>query len=369
LVNYCENEAEYLKALSLFTAFMDRPDVKERLGECHSYVVDTYIAVTSMEKKEKLLFYNRLKTRNFDKCTSFPAEHENSSMKWGEMVVNPQQHMHQAVHTINKKSNSRFTVKEGNGAKNLDATQNWSTTKTNEFIYKYTEGMITLHWNKCSLYISIIISSRTWWVMLIIGDTDNSSEKGENDIHPRFRRVRVIQWVEGHNVLIYDCGYFHQIGLTCGHLFHVKGNICLTDCDIRWCKSYNYHFGRIPRYTQQVSQIINRVKVVGVPFVASPPTIVSPVYTNCTDSFFDWVTKAQSPVMMDESFPVRLDEDSKEEFYYNLANETSTVFGEYSSPFTLQQSRWWNSPHKMVLWRLLSRNHQQHMLFCIAQPQ
>jgi hypothetical protein len=27
-VNYCENEAEYLKSFSLFIAFMDRPDVK-----------------------------------------------------------------------------------------------------------------------------------------------------------------------------------------------------------------------------------------------------------------------------------------------------------------------------------------------------
>jgi hypothetical protein len=58
------------------------------------------------------------------------------------MIVNPQQHVYQAVHTINKKSNSRFTVKEGRDADNLDATQNWSTTKTTEFISKYTEGMI-----------------------------------------------------------------------------------------------------------------------------------------------------------------------------------------------------------------------------------
>jgi hypothetical protein len=28
LVNYFENEAEYLKSFSLFMAFMDRPDVK-----------------------------------------------------------------------------------------------------------------------------------------------------------------------------------------------------------------------------------------------------------------------------------------------------------------------------------------------------
>jgi hypothetical protein len=28
LVNYFENEAEYLKSFSLFTAFMDQPDVK-----------------------------------------------------------------------------------------------------------------------------------------------------------------------------------------------------------------------------------------------------------------------------------------------------------------------------------------------------
>jgi hypothetical protein len=63
-VNYCENEAEYLKSFSLFTAFMDRSDVKVRLGECHSYVMDTYIAVTWMAKKENLLFYNRLTNRN-----------------------------------------------------------------------------------------------------------------------------------------------------------------------------------------------------------------------------------------------------------------------------------------------------------------
>jgi hypothetical protein len=285
-VNYCENEAEYLKSFSLFTAFMDRPDVKERLGECHSSVMDTYISVTWMAKKEKLLFYNRLTTRNFDQCTSCSAEHENSSMKWGEMVVNHQKQMHQAVQTINKRSNSIFTVKEGRDAKNLEATQNWSATKTNEFISKYAEGMIAFQWNKHSIYMSILISSKILWVMLIISNNDNPSEKREKHIHPRFRRVRVIQWVGGHNVLICSCGYSHLIGLPCGHLFHVKGNIYLTDCDIRWYKSYNYHSGSIPWYIQQVSQIINRVKVVGIPFAASPPTIVSVVYTNYTDSFF-----------------------------------------------------------------------------------
>jgi hypothetical protein len=123
-VNYCENEENYLESFSFFKAFMDRSDVKERLGECHSFVMDTYIAVTWMAKKEKLLFYNRLTTRNFEQCTSCPAEHENSSITWGEMVVNPKQHMHQTVHTIDKNSNSRCTVKEGHDAKNLDATKN-----------------------------------------------------------------------------------------------------------------------------------------------------------------------------------------------------------------------------------------------------
>jgi hypothetical protein len=48
--------------------------------------------------------------------------------------------------------------------------------------------------------------------------------------------------------------------------------------------------------------------------------------------------KVQSPVMMDEYYPVRLEEDSKEEFYYNLANDSSPVMGEYSSLFMSQQS-------------------------------
>jgi hypothetical protein len=80
-VNYCENKAEYLKSFSFFTAFIARPDVKERIGECNNYVMDTYITVTCKAKNEKLLLYNRSTTRNFDQCTSCPAEHENLSIK------------------------------------------------------------------------------------------------------------------------------------------------------------------------------------------------------------------------------------------------------------------------------------------------
>jgi hypothetical protein len=47
--------------------------------------------------------------------------------------------------------------------------------------------MIAFQWNKHSLYLIIIISSRTWWVMLIIGNNDNPLEKCEQDIYPRFR--------------------------------------------------------------------------------------------------------------------------------------------------------------------------------------
>jgi hypothetical protein len=138
-----------MKSFGLFTAFMDRYDVKERLVGYHSYI---------MAKKEKLLLYNRLTTQNFDQCTSCPAEHENSSMKWGEMEVNPQQNMHQTVHTINKKPNSRLIVKEGHDAKNLDATQNWSVTNTNKFVTKYAEGMISFQWSRCGLYMIVIES-------------------------------------------------------------------------------------------------------------------------------------------------------------------------------------------------------------------
>jgi hypothetical protein len=47
---------------------------------------------------------------------------------------------------------------------------------------------------------------------------------------------------------------------------------------------------------------------------------------------------AQSPVMMDEPFPVRREEDSEEEFHYDLETESSPVVGEYASLFTSQQS-------------------------------
>jgi hypothetical protein len=48
--------------------------------------------------------------------------------------------------------------------------------------------------------------------------------------------------------------------------------------------------------------------------------------------------RSQSPVIMDDSLPERLDDDSEEEFYYNFINDSSPVVGEYSSLFTSQQS-------------------------------
>jgi hypothetical protein len=253
------------------------------------------------------------------------------------MVANPQQYMHQTIHTINKKSDSRLTVKEGRDAKSLDATQNWSICNTNEFVSTYVDGMISFQWSRCGLYMSFIISNRIWRVVLIIRDGNTPAGKGENDGHPRFRRVRVVKLIEGNNVMICDCGYFQQDGLSCIHIFQVNGDICLTGCDTRWCKSYNYRFGWIPRYTQKMSQIINRVKEVDVPFVASPPTITAPVYTNCTDSFyFRWVMKAPSPAMMDECFPERLNNDSDDEFDYYCIDDGDMV-GEYAFLFTPQQ--------------------------------
>jgi hypothetical protein len=86
-----------------------------------------------------------------------------------------------------------------------------------------------------------------------------------------------------------------------------------------WYKSYTYHFVWIPRYTHKLSHIINHVKEVGVPFVASPPTLTAPVYTNCTDSFYaDWEINAPTPVRMDDCFPERLNDDSDDELEYDL---------------------------------------------------
>jgi hypothetical protein len=70
-----------------------------------------------------------------------------------------------------------------------------------------------------------------------------------------------------------------------------------------------------PTVYAEIRQIINRLKQVGVPFYASPPTLNSPVYTNCTDSFyFDWAMNPHTPVMMDECFSERLGNNSDDEF-------------------------------------------------------
>ena len=305
-VNYCETEEEYLKSFALFNAFMSHEDVKEVLGEAHSYIMDIYITKTWLQKKDKLALYKRVNVRNFDQCTSCPAEHDNSSMKWGEMVVNPQQHMHKTADTINKKSNSRFAMKEGHDAKALNATQMWSLTATNQLVSKYAEGMISFQWCKKDLYMSIRIDSRTWWVMLIIMDGDVAIPQDASSSHPRFRRIQIIHWDEHTNCLLCSCGYFNRIGLPCRHIFHITGKICITDVAIRWHKSYNYHFGKIARYTQKVAEIQQFSKVFGVPFTAPIPTITSPVYINCSDIFyFDWVRCAISPRLTSEEIPRR----------------------------------------------------------------
>jgi hypothetical protein len=66
---------------------------------------------------------------------------------------------------------------------------------------------------------------------------------------------------------------------------------------------------------------------------------MTPVYTNFTDSFFCyWVMRAQSPVMMDECFPERLDDDSEEEFYYNFIKDDIMNRGVLNNPWSKNEN-------------------------------
>jgi hypothetical protein len=72
---------------------------------------------------------------------------------------------------------------------------------------------------------------------------------------------------------------------------------------------------------------------VGVPFIASPPTITTPVFTNCTDSFyFDWVMRLSSPVMMDECFPENIHDDSDEDYDFIYDHPVAGEYDSLSSP-------------------------------------
>jgi hypothetical protein len=69
---------------------------------------------------------------------------------------------------------------------------------------------------------------------------------------------------------------------------------------------------------------------------------------------------AQSPVIMDESFPVILDEDSEEDVYYNFVNESCPLVGEYSSLFTSQQSTTENAAATQLATTPQSTNNPYH---------
>jgi hypothetical protein len=155
-----------------------------------------------------------------------------------------------------------------------------------------------------------------------------------------------------------------------------------------------------------------------VPFVASSPTITSPVFTNCNDFFnFDWVMRVSSAVMRDACFPENIHDDS--DFDYDFVYD-GPVVGEHDSLFSTQKStteyaaeiqlatkpqninhpyryhleaykhlinfaetdpaasrflgsllnqniqKWWNPLQQEALWKILLQNRPIHMLLLIV---
>jgi hypothetical protein len=91
-------------------------------------------------------------------------------------------------------------VKEGQDVTNLDATQNWSVTNTDEFLSTYAERVISFQWYTRGLCMSIRISSRTWWIMLIIRDGNALEVNGKTMfIHDSDEH----NWWNGLNGIIY----------------------------------------------------------------------------------------------------------------------------------------------------------------------
>jgi hypothetical protein len=71
--SYCESEDEYKLSHKLLIELMNRPDVFESIGAAYLYILDKYLLITWIKKKDKLLFYKRMFLRNLNNCTSISS--------------------------------------------------------------------------------------------------------------------------------------------------------------------------------------------------------------------------------------------------------------------------------------------------------
>jgi hypothetical protein len=77
ITNYCESQDEYKLSYKLLIEFMNRPDIFESMGPSYSYILDKYLLITWIKKKDKLLFYKLIFLCNLSNCTSIPSEVDN----------------------------------------------------------------------------------------------------------------------------------------------------------------------------------------------------------------------------------------------------------------------------------------------------
>jgi type 1 glutamine amidotransferase len=89
----------------------------------------------------------------------------------------------------------------------------------------FAEGLIMKEWNSRTKYCYAKLNKDTWWVTL--SPEDNAMTYLSLTMHPKFRRVRVLNAVHGANDRTYlccTCKTMEQCGYVCRHILSVVGD-------------------------------------------------------------------------------------------------------------------------------------------------
>jgi len=136
-------------------------------------------------------------------------------------------------------------------ARQMNASNHWTRSRTNVFLTRYMEGLAIKNFDLGDTYYKCYVGARTWFVsykLVIDGyymsEAVNHSEL-KTSVHTKFDRVYVVK-VDVEGFMNCTCGYSHAYLAPCWHMMTVLGKeeyLVPSLFHIRWWKQFNYYFG------------------------------------------------------------------------------------------------------------------------------
>ena len=178
------------------------------------------------------------------------VEAMNPSVKGGDFAAKPSMALDTSSLQQLKQVDQRSHKDNVEMARQMNASNHWTRSRTNEFLTRYMEGIAIKNFDLGDTYYKCYVGLRTWFVsskQVIDGymsEVVNHSEL-KTSAHTKFDRVHVVK-VDVEGIMNCSCLYPHAYLAPCRHMMTV---LCKEEYlvpslfHIRWWKQFNYYFG------------------------------------------------------------------------------------------------------------------------------